>query len=140
MYASNKVTITIKDVDISSKWRRKMKTLQKYESEGLWKACDIGEREVIYKERQVLQHDLNVIFHNDGWIRIFSGRDLDREDLAYLDRLFGVKAEIDVSDKGNIILDFHPNRSKSEYDKYPTFKTKDDIESPLFNKQVRLRN
>ena len=139
MSQDHTISITIEDVNIPTKWRRKLQTLQKFEKETFWKAGTINEEEVIYYENQVLDQDLRVSY-SENFLMIWTGHDIDRDNLAYLDRLIGSKADIDVSQKGNIELRYRMYDTSSEYTKFPTYKTKDDIKTPLFDKDVRIRN
>ncbi len=130
MYCDEKVTVNIRDVNISLKWRKRLQKISEYANKTVWKCGSINDEEVSYSERQVLDQDLRVDFGN-YFVQIFCGHKINRDDLAFLDKLMGEKADISVTQKGNIELCYHINQTKSDYEIMPKFNRKEDVCNPI---------
>jgi len=134
---SDKVKVTIRTEDIPPRDLKKIQKLKSEFSKKVWEVGNLDEKKKTaeYFEREVLKQDIHVIYTGYKDIVIFSGHDIDRNNLKQMEKIIGIQAEIDVAEEGKIKLSFDLSkigRKPSLYDTFPTMKSKDDIR-PTWN-------
>lgn len=135
--SDNEVKVTIRTEDIPPKDLKKIQKLKSEFAKKVWKVGSVDEekRTAEYYEREVLEQDIHIIYTGYHDIVIFCGHDIDRDNLKQMEKIIGVRAEIDVAEEGKLKLSFDLSkirRKPSIYDTFPIMKNKDDIR-PTWN-------
>lgn len=137
------VTVTIYDEDIPLFWLKKIQKLKSALLEKHWSVGCIEEKDnmIRFYERQVLDQDIRIFWFSHQTIRIRTGHDIDRGNLKIMERVLGRIADIDVGDKNEIELSFNCSdgaNKPNEYEKFKTFKNKNDIPRMLQGHKVEI--
>lgn len=143
MSRTYEVEVTIYDENIPQKWLKKIQKLKSECMKEVWTCGDINHEEnrVKYYEHQILQQDIHIYWYSHHTIRIFTGHEIDRDNLKLFEKILGSRARINV-DKERIELSFDcSKRNTSElldYKDFPIFQSRFDISRKCNNYDVEI--
>jgi len=124
------VKVTIKDLDIKPKDQKMLQKVKAELEKTLWGAGNVNDTKLTMEffERPILQQDLHIIFLREDRIIVrCGGSDIDRDNLALIEKVFKTRADIDV-DEGRIKLGFDLNKKPdTHYTQFGFFKSMKDI-------------
>jgi hypothetical protein len=126
---TNDVTVTIKDLNISSKDQKTLQKLKAALEKTVWGAGNVHEDkgDMEFFERAILKQDLFIYYMRPTRIVInVGGSDIDRDNLALIEKILKKRATIDIVD-GKLRLEFEFYPKDDTYTQFGFYKSKDEI-------------
>lgn len=141
------VEVTIHGDNIPPFWLKKIQKLKKECLRKEWTCGSIEEEsnEITFYERQILDQNIHIFWYEHFTIRIYTGHDIDRDNLKMFERILGRIADIDRDTKFSnssdpeIRLSFDcGKKSINEYVEMGKFKNHTDIPRMIKGHKVKI--
>ena len=126
------VQVTILNVDIQPKAQKILQKLKSALEHEYWAAGNVSDEncEVEMFKKETLKQDLHIYYHSNDRIAIkVGGSEIDRDNLALIEKILKQRAEIEVKD-GKLRLDFRSayySKPDPYYTKFGKYNNINDI-------------